>query len=211
MAVCGRPTWSSISSIRVGLPHTAMDRYPHEFSGGQRQRLGFARALMLSPQLIVADEPVSALDVSIQAQVLNLMRELQREMGLTYLFISHDLTVVRYLSNTIGVMYLGKLVEVGPADEVYLTPAHPYTRGLIDSAPVADPQTERARVDAGVHGELPSAIHPPSGCRFRTRCPLAQEICAEVEPPLQPFGANGHLAACHFPLQTPSEPEVQQV
>jgi peptide/nickel transport system ATP-binding protein len=195
----------------VGLPQTAVERYPHEFSGGQRQRLGFARALMLSPTLIVADEPVSALDVSIQAQVLNLMRELQREMGLTYLFISHDLTVVRYLSNTIGVMYLGKLVEVGPADELYLTPAHPYTRGLIDSAPVADPTSERAKVEAGVRGELPSAIHPPSGCRFRTRCPLAQEVCAVVEPPLQPFGANGHRAACHFPLQTPSEAEVQQV
>jgi len=187
----------------VGLPRTALDRYPHEFSGGQRQRLGFARALILQPDLIVADEPVSALDVSIQAQVLNLMRELQREMGLTYLFISHDLAVVRYLSNKIGVMYLGKLVEVGPADEVYLTPAHPYTQGLIDSAPVADPQAEQAKVDAGVRGELPSAIHPPSGCRFRTRCPLAQEICAEVEPPLVPFSVNGHQAACHFPLQTP--------
>jgi peptide/nickel transport system ATP-binding protein len=187
----------------VGLPESAVDRYPHEFSGGQRQRLGFARALILSPELIVADEPVSALDVSIQAQVLNLMRELQREMGLTYLFISHDLAVVRYLSNRIGVMYLGKLVEVGPADEVYLTPAHPYTQGLIDSAPVADPQAEKAKVDAGVRGELPSAIHPPSGCRFRTRCPLAQEICAEVEPPLRPFSVNGHQAACHFPLRTP--------
>jgi peptide/nickel transport system ATP-binding protein len=124
-------------------------------------------------------------------------------MALTYLFISHDLAVVRYLSDKIGVMYLGKLVEVGPADEVYLTPAHPYTRGLIDSAPVADPQAERAKVEAGVRGELPSAIHPPSGCRFRTRCPLAQEICAEVEPPLVPFSQNGHEAACHFPLQTP--------
>ncbi len=192
----------------VGLPTTAVDRFPHEFSGGQRQRLGFARALMLSPQLIVADEPVSALDVSIQAQVLNLMRELQRELELTYLFISHDLAVVRYLSNKIGVMYLGKLVEVGPADEVYLTPAHPYTRGLIDSAPVADPAAERAKVDAGVRGELPSAIHPPSGCRFRTRCPLAQEICAEVEPPLRPFSVHGHQAACHFPLQAPMAADV---
>jgi len=192
----------------VGLPQTAVDRYPHEFSGGQRQRLGFARALMLSPDLIVADEPVSALDVSIQAQVLNLMRDLQRELGLTYLFISHDLAVVRYLSTRIGVMYLGKLVEVGPADEVYLTPAHPYTRGLIDSAPTPDPHAERAKVDAGVRGELPSAIHPPSGCRFRTRCPLAQEICAEVEPPLRPFSVNSHQAACHFPLQTPIEVEI---
>jgi len=187
----------------VGLPRSATERYPHEFSGGQRQRLGFARALMLSPQLIVADEPVSALDVSIQAQVLNMMRDLQRELGLTYLFISHDLGVVRYLSNNIGVMYLGKLVEVGPADEVYLTPAHPYTRGLLDSAPVADPIAEKAKVRGVIRGELPSAINPPSGCRFRTRCPLAQEICAETEPPLRPFSKNGHLAACHFPLQSP--------
>ncbi len=185
----------------VGLPRSATERYPHEFSGGQRQRLGFARALVLQPELIVADEPVSALDVSIQAQLLNLMRELQRDLGLTYLFVSHDLGVVRYLSNYIGVMYLGKLVEAGPADEVYRTPAHPYTKGLIDSAPVADPDAEKAKTRSGVRGELPSAIHPPSGCRFRTRCPLASEICAEIEPPLRPFSGNGHLAACHFPLQ----------
>jgi peptide/nickel transport system ATP-binding protein len=185
----------------VGLPRSATERYPHEFSGGQRQRLGFARALMLSPKLIVADEPVSALDVSIQAQILNMMRDLQRELGLTYLFISHDLAVVRYVSSQIGVMYLGKLVEIGSADEVYLRPAHPYTKGLLDSAPVADPETEQAKVKAGVTGELPSAIHPPSGCRFRTRCPLAEDICAEVEPPLRPFPGLGHLAACHFPLQ----------
>ena len=188
---------------KVGLPRTAADRYPHEFSGGQRQRLGFARALMLNPDLIVADEPVSALDVSIQAQVLNMMKELQRDLGLTYLFISHDLGVVRYLSDKIGVMYLGKLVEVGPAEEVYLRPAHPYTRGLLDSAPVADPEAERAKVSEGVTGELPSAIHPPSGCRFRTRCPLAQEICAEEEPPMRAFPGDGHLAACHFPLASP--------
>ena len=188
----------------VGLPRTSTERYPHEFSGGQRQRLGFARALMLSPKLIVADEPVSALDVSIQAQVLNMMSDLQRELGLTYLFISHDLAVVRYLSSQIGVMYLGKLVEIGPADEVYLRPAHPYTKGLLDSAPVADPEAEQAKVNAGISGELPSAIHPPSGCRFRTRCPLAEEICAEVEPPLRPFAGTGHLAACHFPLQNPA-------
>ena len=187
----------------VGLPREAVDRYPHEFSGGQRQRLGFARALMLSPDLIVADEPVSALDVSIQAQVLNMMRELQRELGLTYLFISHDLAVVRYLSTNIGVMYLGKLVEVGPAEDVYSFPAHPYTRGLIDSAPVADPVAEKAKVRAGVSGELPSAISPPSGCRFRTRCPLAEDRCAEEEPLLRPFGP-GHLAACHFPLIAPA-------
>jgi peptide/nickel transport system ATP-binding protein len=185
----------------VGLPRSATERYPHEFSGGQRQRLGFARALMLSPKLIVADEPVSALDVSIQAQILNMMRDLQRELGLTYLFISHDLQVVRYVSTQIGVMYLGKLVEIGPADEVYLRPAHPYTKGLLDSAPVADPEKEQAKVKAGVTGELPSAIHPPSGCRFRTRCPLAEDVCAEVEPPMRAFPGSGHLAACHFPLQ----------
>ncbi len=188
---------------KVGLPRSAAERYPHEFSGGQRQRLGFARALMLNPHLIVADEPVSALDVSIQAQVLNMMKELQHDLGLTYLFISHDLGVVRYLSDKIGVMYLGKLVEVGPAEEVYLRPAHPYTRGLLDSAPVADPEAEKKKVTEGVKGELPSAIHPPSGCRFRTRCPRAQAICADVEPPMTPFTGEGHLAACHFPLQTP--------
>jgi oligopeptide/dipeptide ABC transporter ATP-binding protein len=188
---------------KVGLPASAMERYPHEFSGGQRQRLGFARALMLDPQVIVADEPVSALDVSIQAQVLNMMRDLQRELGLTYMFISHDLSVVRYLSNHIGVMYLGKLVEIGTADEVYLRPAHPYTKGLIESAPTADPGAERAKVNEGIVGELPSAIHPPSGCRFRTRCPLAQEICATVEPELKPYGVANHLAACHFALQPP--------
>ncbi len=188
---------------KVGLPASAADRYPHEFSGGQRQRLGFARALMLSPQLIVADEPVSALDVSIQAQVLNMMKGLQHDLGLTYLFISHDLGVVRYLSDKIGVMYLGKLVEVGPAEEVYLRPAHPYTKGLLDSAPVADPEAEKAKVSEGVTGELPSAIHPPSGCRFRTRCPRAQSLCADAEPPMTPFAGEGHLAACHFPLQSP--------
>jgi peptide/nickel transport system ATP-binding protein len=187
----------------VGLPRLAAERYPHEFSGGQRQRLGFARALILSPDLIVADEPVSALDVSIQAQVLNLMSELQRELGLTYLFISHDLAVVRYLSDQIGVMYLGKLVEVGPADKVYGSPAHPYTRGLIDSAPTADPVAEKAKVRSGVTGELPSAILPPSGCRFRTRCPFAQDRCAIEEPLLRTFGP-GHLAACHFPLIAPA-------
>jgi peptide/nickel transport system ATP-binding protein len=186
---------------RVGLPESAADRYPHEFSGGQRQRLGFARALMLDPQLIVADEPVSALDVSIQAQVLNMMRDLQQQLRLTYLFISHDLSVVRYVSNHIGVMYLGKLVEIGTADEVYLRPAHPYTKGLLESAPTADPEAERAKTHEGISGELPSAIHPPSGCRFRTRCPLAQEICATVEPELKPHGVSNHLAACHFALQ----------
>jgi peptide/nickel transport system ATP-binding protein len=187
----------------VGLPAAAAERYPHEFSGGQRQRLGLARALMLRPKMIVADEPVSALDVSIQAQILNLMLDLQREYGLTYLFISHDLSVVRYMADVIGVMYLGKLVEVGPADSVYSTPVHPYTRGLIDTVPVADPVLERAKENQGVRGELPSAVDPPSGCRFRTRCPRAQDLCAAEEPPLRPFSAGGHLAACHFPLYEP--------
>ena len=197
----------------VGLPRTSAERYPHEFSGGQRQRIGLARALALQPGLIVADEPVSALDVSIQAQILNLMKELQRERELTYLFISHDLSVVRYLSDQIAVMYLGKVVEVGPAESVYAMPQHPYTRGLIDTIPVADPVIEKAKAKLGVRGELPSAINPPSGCRFRTRCPIAQEICATVEPPLQIGGGTHpnesallagpeHRVACHFPLAT---------
>jgi peptide/nickel transport system ATP-binding protein len=195
----------------VGLPAAAAERYPHEFSGGQRQRLGLARALILRPSMIVADEPVSALDVSIQAQILNLMRDLQREHGLTYLFISHDLSVVRYMSSVIGVMYLGKLVEVGPAADVYFRPVHPYTKGLIDTVPVADPSLEKAKQRQGVRGELPSAVAPPSGCRFRTRCPFAQELCAEQEPPLRPFTAFGHLAACHFPLREPDAGVADEV
>ena len=189
----------------VGLPRHAAELYPHEFSGGQRQRIGLARALALHPRLIVADEPVSALDVSIQAQILNLMRSLQQEHGLAYIVISHDLAVVRYLATRIGVMYLGKLVEIGPADEVYRRAAHPYTQGLIDTIPVPDPKVAHGRRGQLVRGELPSAIDPPSGCRFRTRCVLAQAICAEEEPRLRSFGP-GHAAACHFPLQTP-EPD----
>jgi len=190
----------------VGLSPKAGDLYPHEFSGGQRQRIGLARALVLQPKLIVADEPVSALDVSVQAQILNLMRSLQERHGLTYILISHDLAVVKYLADTIGVMYLGKLVEVAPAEELYAHAAHPYTQGLIDTIPVPDPVAARRARKAPMQGELPSAMNPPSGCRFRTRCPFAQEVCAEVEPPLRPFGP-GHLAACHFPLQTPLEGE----
>ena len=188
----------------VGLSPKSAGLYPHEFSGGQRQRIGLARALALNPKLIVADEPVSALDVSIQAQILNLMRSLQNSHELTYIVISHDLAVVRYLADTIGVMYLGKLVEIGPADEVYERPAHPYTRGLIDAVPIPDPVLEKQRETVPVRGELPSALEPPSGCRFRTRCPLAQDICAEVEPPLRSFGRR-HRAACHFPLENPEE------
>ncbi len=186
----------------VGLSAKALELYPHEFSGGQRQRIGLARALALDPKLIVADEPVSALDVSIQAQILNLLKELQQRRHLTYIFISHDLAVVKYMADTIGVMYLGKLVEVGPATDIYTKAAHPYTRALIDTIPEPDPALARASRGQHIKGELPSAMQPPSGCRFRTRCPFAQEVCAVEEPPLRPFGTR-HLAACHFPLQTP--------
>ena len=186
----------------VGLPRNAVERYPHEFSGGQRQRIGLARALTLNPRLIVADEPVSALDVSIRAQVLNLMKRLQASHGLTYVVISHDLAVVKYMAERIGVMYLGKLVELGSAQDIYERAAHPYTAGLIATIPVPKPSLERAKKGAAIKGELPSPVNPPSGCRFRTRCPFAQERCAAEEPQLRSFGP-GHLAACHFPLQTP--------
>jgi peptide/nickel transport system ATP-binding protein len=184
----------------VGLPRNAVERYPHEFSGGQRQRIGLARALTMNPRLIVADEPVSALDVSIRAQVLNLMKRLQADHGLTYMVISHDLAVVKYMAARIGVMYLGKLVEVGSGEDIYQRAAHPYTAGLVGAIPVPNPEVARANTDVRIKGELPSPINPPSGCRFRTRCPLAQELCAHEEPQLRLFG-EGHVAACHFPLQ----------
>jgi peptide/nickel transport system ATP-binding protein len=185
----------------VGLSPQSVERYPHEFSGGQRQRIGLARALALGPKLVVADEPVSALDVSIQAQILNLMKDLQQVHDLTYVMVSHDLAVIRYMADSIGVMYLGKLVELGPAADIYDHPAHPYTQGLLDAVPAAT-VTTRAERKVAVRGELPSAVNPPSGCRFRTRCPRAQELCAEAEPGYTTFG-SGHVAACHFPLQTP--------
>ena len=191
----------------VGLTAGAAELYPHEFSGGQRQRIGLARALALNPKLIVADEPVSALDVSIQAQILNLMRDLQQRHDLTYVVISHDLAVVKYLADRIGVMYLGKLVETGPAIDIYERTAHPYTQALIDAIPVPDPVLARETRHEIVRGELPSAMAPPSGCRFRTRCPFAQEVCAAEEPPLRPVGSD-HLVACHFPLQTPIGDEL---
>jgi peptide/nickel transport system ATP-binding protein len=188
----------------VGLAPDHMDRYPHEFSGGQRQRLGLARALALNPDVIVADEPVSALDVSIRSQVLNLMRRVQGTYGLTYIVISHDLSVVRYLADRIGVMYLGKMVEVGTGDDIYERPAHPYTAGLLQAIPLPNPEQARKDGDVPIKGELPSPLNPPSGCRFRTRCPFVQDKCAEEVPLLRAFGGE-HMAACHFPLQTPVE------
>jgi peptide/nickel transport system ATP-binding protein len=183
----------------VGLPREAGRRYAHEFSGGQRQRIAMARALALNPKVIVADEPVSALDVSVQAQILNLMRSLQQQYGLTYVVISHDLSLLKYLADRVAVMYLGALVEVGGSDEVYLSPRHPYTAGLIESIPVPDPERMRSRTATGLGGELPSALRPPSGCRFRTRCPLATELCARETPVLRASDGQ-HAVACHHPL-----------
>lgn len=182
----------------VGLNPDFIDRYPHEFSGGQRQRIAIARAISIEPQFIIADEPVSALDVSIRAQILNLMQRLQSSMGLTYLFISHDLSVVRHVAQRTAVMYLGKLMEVADGSEVYVNPLHPYTAALLSAVPIADPKTEKRRSRIVLSGDLPSPINIPSGCRFHTRCPLAQQICREVEPPLEDKTAHGHFAACHF-------------
>jgi len=183
---------------KVGLPPSALDRYPHEFSGGQRQRIAIARAVVLEPAVIVADEPVSALDLSVQGQVLNLLADLQKDLGVSYLFISHDLGVVEYVADTVAVMYLGRFVEVAPRRQLFEDPRHPYTRMLLNAVPPIDPNNRRAWTATA--GELPSPVNLPSGCRFRTRCPLASDICARVEPSLD-GDAGGHFVACHHPGQ----------
>jgi oligopeptide/dipeptide ABC transporter ATP-binding protein len=189
---------------RVGLHPEHLGRFPHEFSGGQRQRIGIARALAAEPKVIMLDEPVSALDVSIQAQVVNLLEDLQDEFGLSYVFVAHDLSVVRHVSDRIVVMYLGKIVEVSPSEELYDKPIHPYTQALLSAIPVADPKENRRRTRTVVEGEPPSPINPPPACRFHTRCPHATEICKTVEPPLARY-PNGHLAACHHPQNVTAE------
>lgn len=182
---------------RVGLTKEHANRYVHEFSGGQRQRVGIARALVLQPELVICDEPISALDVSIQAQVINLLKDFQEERGVSYLFIAHDLSMVRYVSDDVGVMYLGQLVEVCEADEIYKNPLHPYTRGLLGSIPIANPRLAREKEKSSIEGDIPSPIDPPAGCRFHTRCPYAKPACSQQAPELKDVGA-GHQVACHL-------------
>ena len=182
---------------RVGLTKEHANRYAHEFSGGQRQRVGIARALVLQPELVICDEPISALDVSIQAQVINLLKDFQDEKGVSYLFIAHDLSMVRYVSDEVGVMYLGQLAELSEADEIYRHPLHPYTKGLLGSVPVANPKLARQKVKISIEGDIPSPIDPPSGCRFHTRCPYAKPECSQQVPVLHDAG-GGHLVACHL-------------
>lgn len=182
---------------RVGLTKEHANRYAHEFSGGQRQRVGIARALILQPELVICDEPISALDVSIQAQVINLLKDFQEEKGISYLFIAHDLSMVRYVSDDVGVMYLGQLVEVCESNKIYKNPLHPYTKGLLGSIPIANPKLARLKEKSSIEGDIPSPIHPPNGCRFHTRCPYAKPQCSEVKPELKDVG-GGHMAACHL-------------